>query len=287
MAARMRRPSPEWLDAQYNNRARIPEHPAILARWASSSRKAREGGAVVERAYGPDPTERLDVFAPNRPGAPVFVYIHGGYWRALGKRDHSFVAPPLVAAGAMVVAPGYALCPAVSIEHIVLQVVRALAWTYRHAREYGGDPERIVVAGHSAGGHLATMMLACDWPAVGRDLPQDLVDAALSISGLYDLEPLRHAPFLADDLGLTAASAQRASPAAFPPPRRSLVAVVGADESEEFHRQSSLIASRWGDRVSTVVVPGRHHMDVLHELAEPASIVHAHALRLLGLGGAR
>ncbi|HEY9237712.1 MAG TPA: alpha/beta hydrolase, partial [Burkholderiaceae bacterium] len=148
----MQRPSPAWYDAQYNNRARIPGHPAILQHWYDESVKARETHPqMVERAYGGDPTERLDVFPATRAGAPVLVYIHGGYWRALGKRDQSFIAPPLNAAGAMVVLPGYALCPAVSVEHIVLQMVQALAWVHRHAREFGGDPERIVVAGHSAG----------------------------------------------------------------------------------------------------------------------------------------
>jgi len=200
------RPSPEWFDAQYNNRARIPEHPAILKFWADGSAAAFERpGWVLDVAYGPHESERLDILpASNRThGAPVFVYIHGGYWRALDKRDHAFIAPPLADAGAMVVQLNYALCPAVTIEHIVLQLVQALAWVHRHAAEHGGDPARIVVAGHSAGGHLATMLLACDWPTVAADLPADLVKSALSISGLYELEPLRHTPFLAPDLGLS------------------------------------------------------------------------------------
>ncbi len=280
-----RRPSPAWFDAQYNNRARIADHPAVLAYWASASAQAIQRHAdVVERAYGPDSTERLDVFPPTRPDAPVFVYLHGGYWRALGKRDQSFVAPSFVDAGAMVVVPNYALCPAVRIEHIVLQMVQALAWIYRHARDYGGDPTRIVVAGHSAGGHLATMLLSCHWNSVAPDLPADVVKAALSISGLYDLEPLRHAPFLASDIQLTPASARRMSPAFFSAPKGSLVTVVGGDESEEFHRQAALISSCWGSRViASLSMPGRNHMNVLHDLADPMSIVHVHALRLLML----
>jgi arylformamidase len=283
-----RRPPPAWFDAQYNNRARIADHPAILAYWASASALALSRHAdVVEEAYGSDPSERLDIFPPPRPGAPVLVYLHGGYWRALGKRDQSFVAPPFVEAGAMVVVPDYALCPAVSIEHIVMQMVRALAWVHRHARAFGGDPARIVVAGHSAGGHLATMLLSCDWRAAALDLPSDVVKAALSISGLYELEPLRHAPFLAADIHLTSASARRLSPAWLPPPEGSLVSVVGGDESEEFHRQAALISSRWGSRViASLRVPGRNHMNVLHDLAEPTSPVHSQALRLLGLGSA-
>jgi arylformamidase len=282
----MRRPPRAWFDEQYNNRARIPGHPAILAHWFEASTQARERHTdMVERAYGNEARERLDVFPARAPASPVFVYLHGGYWRALDKRDQSFVAPPFVDAGALVVLPDYALCPAVTVEHIVLQTVQALAWVHRHAAEYGGDPTRIVVAGHSAGGHLATMLLACDWKAVAPDLPADLVKAALSISGVYELEPLRHAPFLAADLGLTAAAARRLSPAFMPSPRGPLVAVVGGDESEEFQRQTALIAQAWGPRcgVATETVAGRNHMDVLHELADPRSRTHRVALGLLGL----
>ena len=281
----MRR-SPDWYDEQYNNRARIPEHPAILQHWADASVRALQSSpAMREFAYGDGLGERLDVFPAERSGSPVLVYIHGGYWRALGKRDQSFVAPPFVDAGAMVVLPGYALCPIVSVEHIVLQLVRALAWVHRHAGEFGGDAQRIVVAGHSAGGHLATMMLACDWRGVAPDLPADLVKAALSISGLYELEPLRQAPFLAPDLKLSTAQAGRLSPAAFPAPANgSLVTVVGGDESEEFHRQAALISQAWGRTViAAEEVAQRNHMNVLHELAEPGSVTHRWGLRLLGL----
>jgi arylformamidase len=279
-------PPPAWYDAQYNNRARIPQHPAILAHWAEASARAYERpGWALDLAYGDDPSERLDVLPAGRPDAPVLVYIHGGYWRALDKRDQSFVAPPFADAGAMVVLANYALCPAVTIERIVQQLVQALAWVHRHARARGGDPGRIVVAGHSAGGHLATMLLACDWRSVAADLPADLVKSALSISGIYELEPLRHAPFLSADIGLSAGSAGRLSPAAMPPPARgSLVTVVGGDESEEFHRQAELIGRAWDPRViAAECVPGRNHMDVLHELADPGSRTYRLALELLGL----
>ena len=282
----MPRQSPAWFDAQYNNRARIPEHPAILKHWADASTDARERSpGLVEKAYGGAPREQLDVFPADKPGSPVLVYLHGGYWRALDKRDQSFVAPPFVERGAMVVLPDYALCPAVTVEQIVLQTVQALAWVYRHAPTHGGDPQRIVVAGHSAGGHMAAMLLACDWQAVAPDLPADLVKAALSISGLYDLEPLRHTPFLAADLRLTKASARRLSPAFMPAPRGALVTVVGADESEEFLRQSALIVSAWGPGtvIASERVAQRNHMDVLHELPDPGSRTHSLALRLLGL----
>jgi arylformamidase len=275
-----------WYDAQYNNRSRIPEHLAILRFWSEESARARSHlDGVLDVPYGDDRTEKLDIFPTSRPRAPVLVYIHGGYWRALDKRDQSFVAAPFVDAGAIVVLPNYALCPSVTVEHIVLQMVRALAWVFRHAERYGGDPEKIVVAGHSAGGHLAAMLLSCDWRQVGTDLPEDLVKTAVAISGVFDLEPLRHAPFLAHDLKLTRQSARKLSPAAMPAPKGSLLAFVGGHESEEFIRQNALIAEAWGSTVVTVCecIPSTHHMNVLHGLACPDARLHQATLASLGL----
>jgi arylformamidase len=275
-----------WLDLQYNNRARIPDHPEIFERWARASALAREGlSHRFDVKYGDGPNETLDVYPTHAGRAPVLVYIHGGYWRSLDKRDQSFLAPSFVQGGAMVVMPNYALCPAVRIEDIALQLVRALAWTWRHAPLYGGDPRRIVVAGHSAGGHLAAMLLCCDWKEVDPEMPPDLVRRALSVSGLFDLEPIRHAPFLQEDLRLTETSAARLSPVHFPPPSGTLYAVVGADESEEFLRQNRLLRDAWGSKSVPVceTVPGMHHLSVLTELADPGARLHALALDLLGL----
>lgn len=280
------KPDPGWADAQYNNRARIPEHAEIFARWAAASALARERSQVqLDVPYGDGAGETLDVFPAAAPGAPVLVFIHGGYWRALDKADHSFVAPSFVAAGAAVVVPNYALAPAVTVEHITLQMARAVAWVWRHAADFGADPRRIVVAGHSAGGHAVAMLLSCRWPQLAPDLPPQLLTKGLAISGLYDLEPLRHAPFLQGDLRLTPASVARLSPAFFPRPRGTLYAVVGADETDEFLRQNRLIRDVWGPTAVPVceTVPGVHHLSVLHGLADPDGRVHDLALRQLGL----
>ena len=277
---------PAWLDVQYNNRARIPDHPQIFERWAKASALAREQSPCsIDLAYGDGPNETLDVFPAARADASVLVFIHGGWWRSLDKRDHSFVAPAFTQAGVMVVVPNYALCPSVTIETITLQMTRALAWVFRNAARHGGDPRRIVVAGHSAGGHLAAMLLCCRWAEVAPDLPMRLVSSALSISGLFDLQPVRQTPFLQADLRLTPASAERLSPARFPAPAGALYAAVGANESEEFLRQNLLIREAWGEASVPVcqTVPGTHHLDVLHALADPQARLHGLALDLLGL----
>jgi len=286
-------PDPAWLDRQYNNRALVPEHAAHFERWAADSAQAREQlPGLMNVAYGHGPRETLDVFPAAGPSgrapAPVLVFIHGGYWRSLDKSDHSFLAPAFVRQGACVVVPNYALCPAVTIPQIALQMTQALAWVYRHIGAHGADPQRITVVGHSAGGHLAAMLLACQWARVGADLPSALVKSALSISGVFDLEPLRHTPFLQDSLRLTAQQVRQASPAGFPAPpvvhgRGTLAAVAGGSESDEFVRQNALIQRAWGRAVVPIceTLPGLNHFSVLEALIAPKHRLHKLANNLL------
>ena len=228
----MPRYDPKWLNVQYDNRARVPDHGRIFERWARDSAIARERSSRrLDIAYGSSPAETLDLFPSPRADAPVLVFVHGGWWRAFDKRDHSFIAPPFTREGAMVVVPNYSLAPSVTVDTIALQLTRALAWVRRHAALYGGNPERIVVAGHSAGGHLTAMLLSCRWKAVGADLPDRLVSGGVSISGVFDLEPLRQTPLLKADLRLDTAAVRRLSPALFPAPPGPLYAIVGALES--------------------------------------------------------
>lgn len=278
----------DWLTAQYNNRTLVPDHMDYLTRWAQSSERVRaEQPCVLDVRYGPTDAQTLDVFhaKPRGDGAlsPVLVFIHGGWWRAQDKSDHSFLAPAFTHAGVPVVVPNYSLAPKVSVDTIALEVTRAIAWVWQHAASLGGDAKRIVVAGHSAGGHLAAMMLACDWSLVDAAMPRTAITSALSLSGVFDLEPMRHAPFVQTDLHLTQASAARLSPANFPPPTGQLRVLVGEAESSEFHRQSRLIEAAWGaSRVPLCAsIAGCHHFSILDELARVGSRTHRVALNAL------
>jgi arylformamidase len=275
--------TPEFCEREYNARASIPEHPQIFARWAEQSAATRRLRAcLLDLSYGDTAGERLDLFPARRDGAPLLVFIHGGYWRSLDKSDFSWVAPQFVNHGISVALLNYGLAPKTPIEEIVRQMLRAHAWLYRNGDRLGFDPERIYTAGHSAGAHLTAMMLAALWPAYEPDLPGDLVKGGLAVSGIYDLEPLVPAQFLRDDLQLTARQARRLSPVRMPPATsRPLYTAVGALESGEFRRQTALIGKAWaGVLERDVPMPNCHHLNVIDELANPANPLFDAALEM-------
>ena len=279
-----------WHDRMYNNRALVPDFADHFAHWTNASAQARDAlKPQVDVRYGEGPNETLDIFAAARADAPVVIFIHGGYWRSLDKSDHSFVAPALRDMGACVVVVNYALCPGtseqpVTVPDIALQMAKATAWVWRHIAAHGGDRRNITVIGHSAGGHLAAMLLACDWKKLGRDLPAGLVRKALSISGLFDLDPVRKTLFVQGDLKLTPAHVRMASPAKWQRPRKGvLFTVVGGDESPEFLRHNRLIHQAWGPKTVPVCeeLPGLNHFSVVTDLTRPGTRLNALALALI------
>ena len=280
----------EWHDRMYNNRALVPDFADHFAHWQNASVQARaQLQCVLDVPYGEGLGETLDIFPAQDANAPVVIFIHGGYWRSLDKSDHSFVAPALRDMGACGVVVNYALCPGtaeqpVTIPDIALQMAKATAWVWRHIAQHGGDRSRISVMGHSAGGHLAAMLLGCDWKKVGRDLPTGLVRKALSISGLFDLEPIRKTPFVQGDLRITPAHVRMASPAKWPRPRHGvLYTVAGGDESPEFLRHNRLIHQAWGPKTVPVCedLAGLNHFSIVTDLTRPGTRLNALARQLI------
>lgn len=276
----------EALDAQYNNQQRIPRFAEHVAGWKAASERARaELKGTFDVPFGPSPTETVDIFVPPRAKgpAPVHVFYHGGYWRAFEARDFSFVARPFVEAGAVAVIVNYALLPKVRMGELVRQCRAALAWVEANIARYGGDPTRIHISGHSAGGHLVAQVLARD-PDGAFALPG--VTSAVAISGVYDLEPMRLC-FLQETLQLTEDEVRRYGAVLNPPAVKLPLAILyGGEESEEFARQADAFAAACGRNgvAGTVeAAPGRHHMSVLTAATEKGSDVAGVLLGSMGL----
>jgi arylformamidase len=260
----------EYYSQQYNARAAIPEHPGIFTRWQKDSAHVRRTNAgLFDMAYGESPGERLDLFPTKRSNAALLIFIHGGWWRSLDKSDFSFIVPGYTQAGFNVALTNYTLAPAASIREITLQQLHAVAWLYRNAENYDFDRERIVVAGHSAGGHLAAMMMAAQWNEFAIDLPTDLIKGGILMSGLYDLEPVRHANFVNNDLKLREDDVPLLSPARMPQSHAvRFVTAVGGLESDEFHRQNALIVNQWkANHVADIALPDKNHLTICDAFA--------------------
>lgn len=274
------------LDRQYDLRARHPDFEDYFALWEEESGKVREKlECRTDIAYGDGKLQTLDVFPAANPGAPVQVFIHGGFWKSLDKSYFGFPALPVVEAGGALLSINYELAPAASIDEIVTQCRKAVAWAYRNAESFHGDPERIFVSGHSAGGHLCAMMLGVDWEAE-EQLPATLVKGGCSISGVFDLEPLR-VSFLNEDIRLDPDSSRRNSPLYRIPPRAiPLIAAVGGGETDEFLRQNGMLATAWRARgfdCDAMTMPGLNHYQIVLELARADSPLTRALLAQMGL----
>jgi arylformamidase len=268
-------------EKEYNNRARVPEYAEIFARWDREGQAYRESAAGAELGipYGPSPRQTIDLFpAKDDDGtAPLALFVHGGWWRSLGPSSFSQMAKGPNGRGVTVAVSGYDLCPQISVADIIAQTRTACLWLWHKRRR------RIMVYGHSAGGHLAACMVAQDWKALASDAPADLVPAGYGISGVYDAIPLLQTS-VNDDLKLDEAEARRVSPLYWRVPAgRSFDAMVGALESNEFLRQSATIAQAWRQGMVDTryeAIPDDNHYTVIDPLTDPGSAMTGRVVQL-------
>jgi arylformamidase len=262
------------IDAQYNPSMGLADPNAPGAHYAAQADKARSTlRSHLDIPFGPTVHETLDIFPADKPNTPVFVFIHGGYWRAFQSKNFHGVALGLQARGITTVVINYALCPFVTIDEITRQVRAAVAWTLRNIAQYGGDPTRVALGGHSAGGHLTAMCLQTEWQ---RDygLAQDPLKAAVLVSGLFDLEPLRYS-YLQPMIQLDDGIVKRNSPAFLVRASTTPVWVTwGGAESTEFARQAQIYHDAWeaaGNAAELRAIPGADHFTVIHGFEHPDS----------------
>ena len=274
------------LDAQYNQRALVPDADDYIAvDVAESARVRRELECSIDVAYGPGEDERLDVFPAAAPGSPFAVYMHGGAWTRSDKANESFMAEAFVAAGAAFVSVNFGLCPKVTLDEMIRQARQAVAWSHANARGFNADPGRLYIAGHSSGGHVGGMMAVTDWPAT-HGLPRDLVKGALLCSGMYDLAPVRLSA-RNDYLRLDeAAEARNSAIRRIPPDGCPLVIGYGGGEQKEFRRQSREFAAAWraaGLEVREFDMPGVNHFELRRHFNDPEGPILKAMLGLMGL----
>ena len=276
----------EQLEREYSPRLLVADLQPYLDRYARLSEAARVE-LRVERgiAYGPTPDEVLDFFPAASPRAPVHVFIHGGYWRALGKDESSFAAPAFVRAGSSFVALNYALAPKARLDEIVRQCRSAIAWLYRNASRLGGDPDRIFVSGSSAGGHLVAMLLATEWEK-RFGVPDHVVKGGCAVSGIFDLAPIVQCS-INETLRMDRDEALRNSPILLMHRNPSaLIVAWGEVETAEWKRQNRDYASRWRSMNGTceaVEIAGRNHYDIILDLNDASSQLGRLALAQMGL----
>ncbi|EFL90673.1 alpha/beta hydrolase [Ahrensia sp. R2A130] len=262
--------------AEYDNSGRVENSAELIDAYiedAANFRATKGLDAEYDLAYGPETRNKMDLFWPddevgNARTSPIVVFIHGGYWQRLDRSAFSHMAEGLLGNGMAVALPSYTLAPDITISGIINEMRRACLVLYQTYKR------PLTVTGHSAGGHLAACMLATDWPGIHPDLPEDLVQSAMGISGLYDLAPLLQTP-INDALGMDIESARASSPLDWmPPPLHRFQAWVGDKESDEYHRQSRAITRRWsmlGTSCETKILDNANHFTIIDKLRKPDS----------------
>lgn len=263
----------QTLNREYAARDTVPDIGPFMEQYAALSAAARDSlDCRLDVAYGDHPDEVVDIF-PAGDGAPVLIFIHGGYWRMLSQKESACMAPGLAAQGIATVTVNYSLAPDASIDKIVAQCRAAVAWTHKNAGSFGGDPDRLFVCGSSAGGHLTGMMVAGGWQA-DAGLPAGAIKGAIPLSGVFDLEPIRLSN-INEWAQLDAEAAERNSPARHAPDYACpLVVSYGGSETSEFKRQSEEYAADWKARgwpVECFESTERNHFDIIFDIGDPQS----------------
>lgn len=276
----------EELDRQYNNRLQVPHFQDYLDRWERRSRSTEQTLPLVkDLRYGDSPRETLDIFPAERAGSKTLVFLHGGWWHLLDKSRFYFLADGFRRQGINTVLLNYPLAPEASMGEIVASCRKAIPWLYSHSSAFKGDPEQLYVAGHSAGGHLAAMLVATDWKRFGAGVPKDVLKGAVFVSGLFDLEPIRHS-YLNTVLGMDEEAAVHNSPARLQPVAGCPVVVaVGGAETTAFQDQSKALYAGWKAQSDSrfLSLPGLNHYDVVEAMTEPGNALQQAIGRLLGV----
>lgn len=277
----------EQLDYNYNQRALALDFQEYLDRYGIDSKRVRaEMDYRSDIPFGPSDDEKLDIFPTDKPDAPVVVFIHGGAWMRQSKEMVSYPAAAFVAAGAHYVAVNFGLVPAVTLDEQVRQARAAVAWVYRNAAaEFGADPERLYVVGHSSGAHVTGMVIVTDWDKE-YGLPRDVIKGAMAYSGMYELEPVRLSSrneyMHLDHAAVDRNSSIRRIPSDGPP----LIIGSGGGEHEEFQRQSREFAEAWraaGLSCQEINLPDINHFNVSFEFVDPKCPSMIAMLKLMGL----
>src|SRR5215470_5967515 len=275
----------DGLEYQYNPRESVPEYPELAKRRAEASRKARSTlKSWLNVAYGSSPREALDIYAADKPGGPVLVYMHGGYWRSGNKEDNCNFVPTFTQRGATVALVEYDLCPQVTVTDIVRQTRTAIGWVYKNIVRYGGNPAKIFVSGHSAGGHLTAMALAHDWTKEG--LPQDCIKGAVATSGVFDLDVVMKIS-VQEQVRMTPEIARANSPFLNPPRVKCpLVVAVGGAEPKGWQQMSEdyfQFCKSNGMNAEYLIEPDANHYTMSERLLDDSRPLTKAMIKLMGI----
>ena len=273
------------LDLQYEHARRLTDIPVWREKRVESSERVR--GLLESRldvAYGEDEDEKLDIFPAKKAGAPIRVWVHGGAWTAGTRKEFSYPAEAFVNAGAAFVVIGFGLTPKFTLDQIVDQVRRAVAWVYHNAESFGGDRDQLFISSHSSGSHLTAMTLATDWSQ--HDMPADAIKGAVMGSGIYDLKPIKLS-YRNQYLHLDDEAVDRLSPVRhIPDVGCPLTLAIGGDETEDFFRQRDEDAAAWrakGYPCNIIERPGLHHFSITIEYGDAEGPIVKAALGQMGL----